>query len=60
MAGVCACCVLISLALLWVVASMGGMLYGLMWMSNTTTAEMIDDFHRTRARNLGLAGARMP
>ena len=54
-AGVCACCVFLSFALLWVMASMGGMLYGLMWFGNMTTAEMIDDFHRTRASNLEFA-----
>ena len=52
--GLAVCC-MVSLAMVaWVVLSLGTIAYGLLWWQNATVAEVVDEFHRTRSKNLGL------
>ena len=51
-AAVCACCIIVCLVVAWIVFFGGLMFYGLMWHQNMTLADVMEDFHRERAKNL--------
>ena len=55
--GVCVCMLLFAGVAVWCIFCFGGIFYGLMLYQNATVADVIQDFHRTRAKNLALNGA---